>query len=101
VPDTDENAAEFGYAGSGDKRWAYPKARVMALAECGAHAFVAAEVGAYAVGEKTMALRLYPRLRRDELLTADRNFYSFEAWGLAAETGAALCPTGQVTAPTS
>jgi hypothetical protein len=90
VPDTDENAAEFGYAGSGDKRSAYPKARVVALAECGTHAFVAAEVGAYAVGEKTMALRLYPRLRRDELLTADRNFYSFEAWGLAAGTGAAL-----------
>lgn len=90
VPDTDGNAAEFGYAGSGDNRSAYPKARVVALAECGTHAFVAAEVDAYAVGEKTMARRLYPRLRRDELLTADRNFYSFDAWGLAAGTGAAL-----------
>jgi hypothetical protein len=63
---------------------------VVALAECGTHAFVAAEVDAYAVGEKTLANRLYPRLRRDELLTADRNFYSFDAWGLAAGTGAAL-----------
>jgi hypothetical protein len=90
MPDTEENAAEFGYSGSGDKRSAYPKARVVALAECGTHAFVAAEVGAYAVGEKTMAWKLYPRLRRDELLTADRNFYSFQAWGLAAGTGAAL-----------
>jgi len=26
----------------------------------------------------------------DELLTADRNFYSFDAWSLAAGTGAAL-----------
>lgn len=97
VPDTDGNAAEFGYAGSGDNRSAYPKARVVALAECGTHAFVAAEVDAYAVGEKTMARRLYPRLRRDELLTADRNFYSFDAWGLASGTGAALvwrAPTG-------
>jgi hypothetical protein len=47
------------------------------VAECGTHAFVAAAVDAYAVGEKTLANRLYPRLRRDELLTADRNFYSF------------------------
>ncbi|HKS49650.1 MAG TPA: hypothetical protein VJT49_31975 [Amycolatopsis sp.] len=47
-----------------------------ALAECGTHAFVAAEIDAYRVGEKTLANRLYPRLRADELLTADRNFYS-------------------------
>ena len=90
VPDTKGNAAEFGYAGSGDNRSAFPKARVVALAECATHAFVAAEVGAWSTGEKTLANRLYPRLRRDELLTADRNFYSFDAWGLAAGSGAAL-----------
>ncbi len=97
LPDTPENAGEFGYAGSGENRSAFCKARVVALAECGTHAFVAAEVDAYAVGEKTLAMRLYPRLRADELLTADRNFYSFTAWGLAAGTGAALlwrAPTG-------
>src|SRR5438270_13255529 len=37
VPDTKENAAEFGYAGSGENRSAFPKARVVALAECGTH----------------------------------------------------------------
>ncbi len=97
LPDTPGNAAEFGYAGSGAGRSAYPKARVVALAECGTHAFLAAEVGAYATGEKTLAHRLYPRLHPDELLTADRNFYSFDAWGLATRTGAALlwrAPTG-------
>jgi hypothetical protein len=90
VPDTEANAAEFGYAGSGDNRSAFPKARVVALAECGTQAFVAAEVGAYRVGEKTLAARLYPRLRADELLTADRGFYSWDAWDTAAATGAAL-----------
>ena len=60
VPDSQENAAEFGYAGSGDNRSAFPKARVVALAECGTHAFVAAEVGAYKVGEKTLAARCIP-----------------------------------------
>jgi hypothetical protein len=97
VPDTDANAAEFGYAGSGENRSAFPKARVVALAECGTHAFVVAEVGAFSVGEKTLANRLYQRLRCDELLTADRNFYSFTAWDLASRSGAGLlwrAPTG-------
>ncbi len=97
VPDTEKNVAEFGYAGSGATRSALPKARVVALAECGTHAFLAAELGAWSVREKTLANRLYQRLRRDELLTADRNFYSFDAWGLAARSGAALlwrAPTG-------
>lgn len=90
VPDSKANAAEFGYAGSGENRSAFPKARVVALAECGTYAFVAAEVDAYQVGEKTLAARLYPRLRTDELLTADRGFYSWAAWDSAAATGAAL-----------
>jgi hypothetical protein len=90
LPDTEANAAEFGYAGSGDNRSAFPKARVVAIAECGTHAFLAAEVDAYSVGEQTLAGRLYPRLRRDELLTADRNFYSFDAWSSAVRAGAAL-----------
>ncbi|HZN74159.1 MAG TPA: IS4 family transposase [Micromonosporaceae bacterium] len=90
LPDTPDNAAEFGYAGSGGNRSAFAKARVVALAECGTHVFVAAEVDAYRVGEKTLAGRLYPRLRRDELLTADRNFYAFDAWSAAVRTGAAL-----------
>jgi hypothetical protein len=90
VPDSKANAAEFGYAGTGDNRSAFPKARVVAVAECGTHAFVAAEVDAYRVGEKTLAQRLYPRLRGDELLTADRGFYSWQAWDTAAATGAGL-----------
>jgi hypothetical protein len=97
LPDTKGNAQEFGYAGSGVNRSAFPKARVVALAECGTHAFLAAEIGAYAIGEPTLAKGLYPRLNPDELLTADRNFYNYHAWALAAGTGAALlwrAPTG-------
>lgn len=93
MPDTPENAAEFGYAGSGENRSAFPKARTVALCECGTHAFCAAEIGPIGgkgTGEKSLAQRLYPRLRRDELLTADRGFYSWPAWDTAAATGAAL-----------
>jgi len=90
MPGSAENAAEFGYAGSGDNRSAFPKARVVAIAESGTHAFVAAGIGACGTGEKTLAQRLYPRLRPGELLTADRGFYSWQAWDTAQATGAAL-----------
>ena len=60
VPDSEANVAEFGYAGSGDNRSAFPKARVVAIAECGTHAFVTAEIGAYATGEKTLAAAAVP-----------------------------------------
>lgn len=90
VPDSPANAAEFGYSGSGENRSAFPKARVVAISECGTHAFTAAETAPYSVGEKTLALRLYPRLREDGLLTADRGFYSWTAWDTAAATGAQL-----------
>jgi hypothetical protein len=100
MPDTPGNAAEFGYAGSGANRSALPKARVVALCECGTHAFLAGQIGPIGgkgAGERSLAARLYPRLRPGELLTADRGFYSFKAWDTAAATGAALCwraPTG-------
>jgi len=43
------------------------------------------------VGEKTLAKGLYGRLHGDELLTADRNFYRFEAWDLATRSGRRCC----------
>jgi len=92
LPDTRENAAEFGHAGSEESgnRSAFPKARVVAVAECGTHAFVDAEVGAIGIGEKTLAGPLLDRLGEDWLLTADRGFYSFDAWGRARASGAEL-----------
>jgi hypothetical protein len=71
VPDSSLNAAEFGYAGSGQNRSAFPKARVVALAECGTHAFLAAEIGPYATGEKTLAQRLHPRVVADYVPVAE------------------------------
>jgi hypothetical protein len=91
VPDTPANAEQFAYNGSTlAHHAAYPKARVVALAECGTHAFLAAEIASSGIGERVLAQRIYPRLRTDELLTADRNFYSFDDWAAAADTGAAL-----------
>jgi hypothetical protein len=63
---------------------------------------LAAEVGSYATGEKTLATRLYPLLRTDELLTADRNFYSLVRRYSIRRVGAMFrraCPADRVTIP--
>ncbi|WP_155349338.1 IS4 family transposase [Acrocarpospora pleiomorpha] len=94
VPDSNENAEVFGYAGSGDKRSAFPKVRVVALSECGSHAYLAAAIGGVGTGkgsgEQSLARRLWSELDEDMLLIADRGFYSFGDWRQAAATGAQL-----------
>ncbi|MCZ4103324.1 IS4 family transposase [Streptomyces sp. So13.3] len=91
LPDTAENAAEFGYAGNDQSRSAFPKARVVAVVECGSHAFMDAEVGPWNRSEKAMAASLLISISSDWLLLADRGFYSFAAFSAATQTGAALC----------
>jgi hypothetical protein len=96
APDTDDNAAEFGYAGkaAGDLGGpAFPKVRVVTVSECGSHAVVGAGIGGVAgkgAGEQALARRLYARLADDWLVIADRNFFNWEDWCTAADSGAAL-----------
>jgi hypothetical protein len=93
APDSDANAAEFGYAGNGADRSAFPKVRVVTVSECGSHAVVDAAMGGMTgkgSGEQALARRLYPRLEPDWLLIADRNFYNWTDWCTAADTGADL-----------
>lgn len=90
VPDTPENVAEFGYAGSGANRSAFPKARVVTVSECGSHAVVGARIGRACGSEQKLARELYPGLEPGWLLIADRNFYGFLDWNAARATGADL-----------
>jgi hypothetical protein len=93
APDTDANAAEFGYAGSGADRSAFAKVRVVTVSECASHAVVDAEIGGITgkgSGEQTLARRMYQRLEPEWLLIADRNFYNWADWCAAADTGAQL-----------
>jgi Insertion element 4 transposase N-terminal len=46
TPDTPENAAAFGYPGSTDNPSAFPKVRMVTIAECASHTVVAAVIGA-------------------------------------------------------
>jgi hypothetical protein len=96
APDTKENAAAFGFSGAGADdpgRPAFPKVRVVTVGECASHAVADAAIGAVAgkgAGEQSLARELYPRLEEDWLLIADRNFYNWADWCMAADSGAAL-----------
>jgi hypothetical protein len=91
VADTAENATWFGRPGvnKGDQA-AFPQARVVALAECGSHAVLDAELGLYSISEVELSRRLVDRFEPGMLVLADRGFYGFKLWGQAAATGADL-----------
>jgi hypothetical protein len=67
VPDTPENAGRFGRPGSARSamsggRAAFPQVRVVAVAECGTHAIVAATLGPITTAEATLAREFFPGL---------------------------------------
>jgi hypothetical protein len=76
APDTEENAAAFGFAGTGADdpgRPAYPKVRVVTVSECASHAVVDAAMGAVAgkgAGEQALGPQALPQAGRG--LAADR-----------------------------
>jgi hypothetical protein len=93
VPDSPANAAAFGYAGGVGQQSAFPKVRVVTVTESGSRATLGARIGPYAgpgSGEQSMARELFGVLEPGMLVMADRNFYSFDGWCAAADTGADL-----------
>jgi hypothetical protein len=94
VPDTAANRAAFGVHEAGGGEAAYPKVRVVTVSECASHAPALAAMGpagrGKGTGEQSLARALYPRLEEDWLLVADRNFFNWDAWRAAADSGAAL-----------
>lgn len=92
LPDTQANDAFFGRPGSsrGERRGAFPQARVAAVVECGTHAVFAAAVGPLAEHETVLARRLFDRLTAGMLLLADRGFAGFDLWRAATASGADL-----------
>ena len=65
----------------------------MTIGECTSHAPVLAAIGpctSKGSGEQSLTRQLYPDLQEDWLLIADRNFYNWQDWCTAADTGAAL-----------
>jgi hypothetical protein len=91
VADTVENDAWFGRPGvNKGERAAFPQVRVVGLVECGTHALVDAEIGAYTTAENTLAGPLIDRLTPGMVVLADRGFCGFPLWSKAVATGADL-----------
>lgn len=90
VPDTEDNAREFGRMDNGRKASAFPQAQAVVLGECGSHAITGAAVGPCNAHERVLAGQLASRLEQGMLVIADRNFYSFDLWQAYRQTGADL-----------
>ena len=66
---------------------------MVTVSECASHVVADAAIGGVAgkgAGEQSLARTLYRRLEDDWLLIADRNFYGWADWCMAADTGAQL-----------
>jgi Transposase DDE domain len=92
APDSEANAAHFGYAGTRRDidKVAFPKVLAVALAECGTHAIVGAEIGAQKETETVLATRLLSNgaVAEGMLVVADRGLYSHEHFRQVTDAGA-------------
>jgi hypothetical protein len=89
APDSEANAAYFGYAGK-KGRSAFPFVRMTALAECGTHAIVAAEIARDGEGEETLARRILSggAVDAEMLVMADSGLYSYTNFKMVIDAGA-------------
>jgi hypothetical protein len=90
MPDSEANAAAFGRPRNTKGEGARPLLRLMGLVEVGTHAFTAAEIGPYTVGETTLCRPLLAHVEPEMLCLADRLFPGYALWKEALSTGAAL-----------
>ncbi|MFI6984202.1 IS4 family transposase [Embleya sp. NPDC050154] len=89
APDSEENAAYFGYAGK-KERCTFPFVRLAGLAECGTHAVVAAEIGCRGEGEETLAGRILSSgvIEPGILVMVDAGLYSYRHLRMVLDAGA-------------
>jgi hypothetical protein len=89
APDSEENAEYFGYAGK-KGRSAFPFVRMAALAECGTHAIVAAEIGKDGEGEETLTRRILSggAVEPGMIVMADSGLYSYTNFKMVLDAGA-------------
>jgi hypothetical protein len=91
VADETVNDAAFGRPGSSRGESAFPQIRFVSLVENGTHVLFGSQMAGYRTGETTLAKAvLAVSLQPGMLCLADRNFFGFELWGLARDTGADL-----------
>lgn len=90
VADERANEQIFGRPAASRGESAYPKIRFVSLVENGTHVLFGTRMGAYAVGENTLAKTVLGALHKGMLCLADRGFFGFQMWQQARATGAQL-----------
>jgi hypothetical protein len=90
IPDTPDNAKEFGRPVSQHKPGPYPQVRLVGLAECGSQALIDVAFGPFRTGEHTLAADLIDSMTAGMLVLADRGFAGAKLMSAAAATGAHL-----------
>jgi hypothetical protein len=90
VADEPANDDAFGRPGSSRGTSAYPQIRFVSLVENGTHVLFASQMAGYGTGEITLAKTVLAGLQEGMLCLADRQFFGFELWNQARNTGADL-----------
>jgi hypothetical protein len=89
VADTRENEKVFGRPGASRGKASFPKIRIVSLVENGTHVLFGTQHGPYeGSSERALAEEVVKSLASEMLCLADRNFFSYELWKLAASTEA-------------
>ncbi|MFZ0929914.1 MAG: IS4 family transposase [Syntrophobacteraceae bacterium] len=90
VADEKANEEAFGRPGTDQGQSAYPQLRFVSLVESGTHVLFGTKIGCYTAAELSLAEKVITCLRPGMLCLADRNFFGYEFWSKACNTGADL-----------
>lgn len=91
IADTEENEAEYGRPGASRGKSDFPQIRFVSLVENGTHVLFGSRMAGYRTGEATLSEEVMKSLETEMLCLAGRNFFSYQLWKKAKETGADLC----------
>jgi Insertion element 4 transposase N-terminal/Transposase DDE domain len=90
VADEAANDAAFGRPGASRGSSAFPQIRFVSLVENGTHVLFGSRMAGHGTGEITLAKAVLASLQPGMLCLADRQFFGFELWNLARDSGADL-----------
>lgn len=90
VADTKENETAFSRPNTSRGSSAFPQIRLVSLVENGTHVLFGSRMAGIHVGEVTLAKEVIGFISEEMLCLADRNFFSYNLWQKAQNTGAGL-----------
>lgn len=88
VVDDPANEAAFGRPASSRGASAYPQIRFVSLLENGTHVLFGSRMAPCTTSELALAREVLPQLKRGMLCLSDRNFFGYQFWREACNTGA-------------